>query len=169
MIGKWIGALLIVAGCGAVGFSVASNHRRTEAGLRQLLDALMYMESELNFRLTPLPDLCRLTGVSQKNGVGEAFLQLSQAMENRHSPDVTLCVQKMMSEVELPKLVQEGFQLLGTSLGRFDLEGQVKGIHQVQDYCRRELETMGKNREERLRSYQTLGLCAGAALAILFV
>ena len=33
----------------------------------------------------------------------------------------------------------------------------------------RELEVMGRNQEERLRSYQTLGLCAGAALAILFV
>ena len=169
MIGKWIGALLIVAGCGAVGFSVASNHRRAEDGLRQLNNALSYMESELSFRLTPLPDLCRLTGASQKNGVGQAFLRLSHAMENRQSPDVALCVQEMLSEVELPKPVQEGFRQLGTSLGRFDLMGQVNGIQQVQDYCCRELESMVQNREERLRSYQTLGLCAGAALAILFV
>jgi len=28
---------------------------------------------------------------------------------------------------------------------------------------------MSKDRDVRLRSYQTLGLCAGAALAILFV
>ena len=39
----------------------------------------------------------------------------------------------------------------------------------VRNYCDRELESLGKNGEERLRSYQTLGLCAGAALAILFV
>lgn len=169
MIGKWIGALLIVAGCGAVGFSVASNHRRTEAGLRQLLDALMYMESELNYRLTPLPDLCRSTGNANTHKVGQAFIKLSTALNNQSSAHVSSCVEKILLEVDLPKLVQEGFRLLGTSLGRFDLEGQVKGIQQVQDYCRRELETMGKNREERLRSYQTLGLCAGAALAILFV
>ena len=28
---------------------------------------------------------------------------------------------------------------------------------------------MGKNREEKLRSYQTLGICAGAALTIILM
>ena len=169
MIGKWIGAMLVIAGCGAVGFSVASGYRKAEAGLRQLMDALGYMESELAFRMTPLPDLCRLTGNAQKNPVGRAFAILSQGLERQVSPDVTACVQEMLSQVELPKSVQEGFRKLGTSLGRFDLEGQIKGLQQVRDDCRRELENMSLNREERLRSYQTLGLCAGAALAILFV
>ena len=169
MIGKWIGAMLVVAGCGAVGFSVASGHRRTEAGLRQLMDALAYMESELSFRLTPLPDLCRLTGKAQKNGVGQALLTLAQELESQISPDVNACVHGMLCKVELPKPVQEAFCQLGTSLGRFDLDGQLKGLGQVQDFCRRELENLSLHREERLRSYQTLGLCAGAALAILFI
>ena len=169
MIGKWIGAMLVIAGCGGVGFSLASNHRKTEAGLRQLLDALSYMESELTFRLTPLPDLCRITGTAQKNPVGQAFLQLSKELENHNCPDVGICVTSMLRWLELPKPVLDGFRYLGSSLGRFDLDGQLKGMKQVQDYCRRELETMSQNREERLRSYQTLGLCAGAALAILFV
>lgn len=169
MIGKWIGAMLVIAGCGAVGFSVASNHRKTEAGLRQLQEALSYMESELSFRLTPLPELCRRAGFSQKNGVGQTFRQLARELDSQISPDVEACMHEVLCRVELPKEVQEGFRKLGTSLGRFDLEGQVKGLKQVQDYCRRELEIMSQNREERLRSYQTLGLCAGASLAILFV
>ena len=169
MIGKWIGAILVIAGCGGAGFSVASNHRKTESGLRKLVEALAYMESELSFRLTPLPDLCRLTGIAHKNAVGRALLQLAQELESQISPDVSACVYGMLCKAELPKPVQEGFRLLGTSLGRFDLEGQVKGLQQVQDYCRRELENMSQNREARLRSYQTLGLCAGAALAILFI
>ena len=169
MIEKWIGAMLVIAGCGGAGFSVASNHRKTEAGLRQLLDALSYMERELTFRLTPLPDLCRLTGTAYKNVVGRAFLELSKDLESQISPDVGICVTRMLSRIELPNSVRDGIRQLGTSLGRFDLDGQLKGLKQVQDYCRRELETMSQNREERLRSYQTLGLCAGAALAILFV
>ena len=169
MIGKWIGAMLVIAGCGAVGFSMASSHRRTELGLRHLMDALAYMESELSFRLTPLPDLCRLTGKAQKNGVGQAFLTLSQELESQISPDVSACVHGMLCKAELPKPIQEAFRQLGTSLGRFDLEGQLKGLGQVQDFCRRELGKLSRHREERLRSYQTLGLCAGAALAILFI
>ena len=74
-----------------------------------------------------------------------------------------------LQEGELPKRVREGFRLLGQNLGRFDLQGQLKGMETVRNYCDLELESLGKNREERMRSYQTLGLCAGAALAILFV
>lgn len=169
MIWKWIGAMLVIAGCGAVGFSVASNHRKTEAGLRHLKEALAYMESELSYRLTPLPDLCRLAGSEMKGMIGRAFLQFAGELDSQISPNVSACVNGMLCRIELPGAVQEGFRQLGTSMGRFDLEGQLKGLELVQEYCDRELEKMSQNRDERLRSYQTLGLCAGAALAILFV
>ena len=54
-------------------------------------------------------------------------------------------------------------------IGRFDLEGQLQGLESVRVYCRDQLDNLAKDRDVRLRSYQTLGLCAGAALAILFV
>ena len=58
---------------------------------------------------------------------------------------------------------------MGSSLGRFDLDGQLLGLEAVRVYCQEQLSEMSKDRDVRLRSYQTLGLCAGAALAILFV
>ena len=169
MIWKWVGAMLVIGGCGAVGFSVASHHRKTETGLRQLVEALSYMESELSFRLTPLPDLCRMVGSVQNNQIEQGFLMLSKALERQISPDVGACVSDMLCQQEYPKAVEEGYRLLGRSLGKFSLDGQVKALEQVQAYCIKELESMSQNRDERLRSYQTLGLCAGAALAILFV
>jgi hypothetical protein len=39
----------------------------------------------------------------------------------------------------------------------------------VQEFCQREMEILSTNRANRLRSYQTLGLCAGAAMVILFI
>jgi len=59
--------------------------------------------------------------------------------------------------------------LLGSSLGRFDLKGQLSGLESVRNTCRKTLEEMNRNRDNRLRSYQTLGLCCGAALVILFI
>jgi stage III sporulation protein AB len=58
---------------------------------------------------------------------------------------------------------------LGRTLGKFDLQGQMKGMDTVIAECERELSKLQNNKEERLRSYQTLGLCAGAGLAILFI
>ena len=54
-------------------------------------------------------------------------------------------------------------------MGQFDLSGQLKGFEAVNKDCLRELTDLENNRTQRTRSYQTLGLCAGAALAILFL
>ena len=166
---KWIGALLVIAGCGTVGFSMVWAHKREERLLRSLKGALSFMSCELQYRLTPLPELCHLVSREQNNPVGQVFQCLYQELESQILPDVEYCMNLCLQKVELPKRVMDGLQLLGQNLGRFHLEGQLNGIEMVRDYCDRELESMGKDREERLRSYQTLGLCAGAALAILFV
>ena len=66
-------------------------------------------------------------------------------------------------------IVKDQLLTLGNSIGRFDVDGQVKGMESVRHECERNLQLLQDNRENRLRNYQTLGLCAGAALAILLV
>lgn len=167
---KWIGALLIILGCGGFGFSLAAAHRREEGTLRQLIAALDYMECELQYRLTPLPDLCRAAGQEGKGLVGEVLLNLSRELDNQISPDVASCMNAALASAgDLPRHTGENLRLLGSSLGRFDLTGQLNGLEAVRSNCRRDLEALGDNRDVRLRSYQTLGLCAGAALAILLI
>ena len=169
MMWKWIGAMLVIAGCGTVGFSMARAHRREERLLRSFKGALDFMACELQYRLTPLPELCRLAGKAQKNPVGQTFLRLSRELNSQMMPDVKYCMNNSLRDSDLPKRLVEGFELLGQNLGRFDIQGQLKGMEMVRDFCDRELDSLSMHREERLRSYQTLGICAGAALAILFV
>ena len=66
-------------------------------------------------------------------------------------------------------MVCGGLRNLGISLGRFDLPGQLQGIHTARGECQSALDRLCSNRDNRLRSYETLGLCAGAALAILLL
>ena len=75
----------------------------------------------------------------------------------------------LVQQKNLPRSVRRLLTGLGNSLGRLDLTGQVQGLQAVKAGCARELERLERNRDTRLRSYQTLGLCAGAALAILLV
>jgi hypothetical protein len=58
---------------------------------------------------------------------------------------------------------------LCNSVGRFGMEGQLKGLNTVQLECERQLSLLRNNRDSKIRSYQTLGLCTGAALAILLI
>lgn len=170
MTGKLIGAILIICGCGGMGFAMAASFRREESTLRQLLAALDYMECELQYHLTPLPELCRQAASGRRGAASRILNALATELENQIEPDVHSCMNAALALCpETPRRTREAFELMGMSLGRFDMDGQLKGLEAVRAHCRRELVTLEENRDTRLRSYQTLGLCAGAALAILLI
>lgn len=167
---KIIGAILLIAGCGSVGFQLAAAHLKEEKTLRQFTAILDYMECELQYHLTPLPELCRQAAIQSKGSLNRVFDLLAMELENQMSPDVARCMNFVVAKAEnLPDKTKGLLKSLGRSLGKFDLDGQIKGLESVRAECRRLLSDMEKGKTARLRGYQTLGLCAGAALAILFV
>lgn len=167
---KIIGAALIIAGCGGVGFSMAAAHRREEKSLRQLIRALDFMGCELQYRLTPLPELCRCAAAESGGAVSHLLANLATELEAQVAPDAASCMNAALSKTKgLPQRTRKNLMLLGSSLGQFDLQGQLTGLEAARKQCRRELDELSRDRDVRLRSYQTLGLCAGSALAILFM
>lgn len=167
---KWIGAVFIILACGGFGILLAANHRREERTLRQLICALDLMACELQYRLTPLPDLCRQAGQESRGCVGEVLRRLSDELDSQVAPEVGSCMSAALGAVkDIPSKTEAAFRQMGRSLGRFDLPGQMKGLEALRADCRRELDALSQNKDTRLRSYQTLGFCAGAALAILFL
>lgn len=170
MVLKLIGVGLVIAGCGGVGFKIAANHRQEERSLRQLISILGYMTCELQYRMTPLPELCRRAATGFSGTTGMIFFELADQMDAQVSPDVECCMlSALQKHKQVPQCTRTELELLSKSIGRFDLEGQLQGLAAVRQDCVRMLEELSTDRDIRLRSYQTLGLCAGAALAILFV
>lgn len=167
---KWIGAVFVLVSCGGFGFSIAHNYRRRESLLRQLLTVLEMMEAELEYRLTPLPELSRKAAKDTVGVLRDVFLNMARELDWQSEPDAGSCMRMAIDKCpELPACLRRPLRQLGQTLGRFDLPGQIQGLAGVQDACRREIERLERNRDARLRSYQTLGLCAGAALVILFI
>lgn len=167
---KWVGAMLVMLSCGGCGWSIAAEQRRQEKLLHQLMMVLSYMECELRYRLTPLPDLCRQAGREASGVLGQLFEDLGTQLDGGSSPDALDCMKDVLSaHRELPICIRRLLYQLGRTLGRFDLPGQLQGLAMVQKACRREDKRMAENRRERMRNVQTLGFCAGAALVILFV
>lgn len=161
---------MIVVGCSGVGMSMAWSHRRKGAELRQLLSALEYMQCELQYRLSPLPDLCRQAAAHTTGSIKLLFAALAEELEDQISPDVMLCMNAAVRKAK--NLSDEAATVavnLGKNLGRFDLNGQLLGLESARQACRHALAKVESNQATKLQSYQTLGLCAGAALAILFL
>lgn len=167
---KIIGALLIIFGCGGVGFSMCREHRQLERSLENLAGSLDLMVWELNYRMPPLGELCRTAANAGKGSVSIVLAKLADELEAQVMPDATACMMAALAAVPgIPTQTAEHFKTLGTSLGRFDLQGQIAGLEATAALCRRDLERLSRNRELRLRNYQTLGICAGVALVIILL
>ena len=166
---KVIGAILIVTGFGSVGFVMVATHKRTVKLMQQLIEVLEYMECELSYRLTSLPDLFR-KAVKEESILQRFFETLADELENQISPDVACCVDAALIQInDLPQLVQNGLIAFGRSAGCFDIEGQIKGITSVKENCVSLLAIYSHNQDIRLRNYQALALCAGVAVVILLL
>lgn len=170
MVSKWIGAALIIASCSGWGFQIAAGKRKEEYLLLQLAGILKFMEAELQYRLTSLPELCRMAAGEANGILRGVFLNLYRELTCRKQPDAGSCMYAAIARSkDMPSRIRRLLVLLGQTLGRYDLSGQLQGIQSVQKRCEETLANIRKNRDERLRSYQTLGICAGMALAIILI
>lgn len=167
---RYIGAVLVFLSSGAFGFVLAANCRKEERCLSELVRLLENMQSELEYRLTPLPQICSHLADDASGVLKKVFSKLSRELEDQIAPDATTCMQAAVTAVrELPTAAKDMLLQLGNSLGRYDLDGQLREIAAIKQQCDTKLAHMRDNQDVRLRSYQTLGLCAGAGLAILFL
>lgn len=166
---KLIGAVFMIFGCGRMGWKIAAAYRKEAHALDALCHAFSFMQCELRYRLTPLPYLCEATSAAITGPVSVFFSRLSSELKKQISPDVRCCVETVLSAEKLPQAAQVYLRLMGDTLGQFDLEGQLQGLAYLMDETTTALENHRKDQGNRLRSYQTLGLCAGAAMAILFL
>ena len=164
-----LGAGLLMAGCWGFGWSISASHRAEVRMLRQLLAATQEMEWELRYRLTTVPALCRLAAGKTGGPVQDIFRELGQALDSCAVSEVSGCMNGLLSKSPVPRRVNQCLKELGETLGRFDLESQLLGLQALSHRCRELLGETEANAAERMRTYQTLALCAGAALVILFV
>lgn len=164
---KLFGIVLVIAGCSAFGFKLAADLRLQIKAIRDLIDILNYMECELNCRLTPLPQLCRLSA-EQGKFLKNLFLQFADEMEAQIAVDTASCMEAAIQKSpHISDTIESFLKELGSSFGKFDLEGQLSGIDALRKKCVMQLHALEENKDVRMRNYRTLGMCAGAALAIL--
>ena len=166
---KVIGAIITILGCGGMGLRIATAYKKEFKTLEQLRNGMDFMECELRYRLTPLPELCRGTADATSGAVSAFFRELALALGQQVSPRVRNCVNTVIAGSDLPTVAADYLSELGETLGIFDLEGQLQGIEFIKHRLDQALDHYRKDLGSRIRSYQTLGLCAGAAIAILLL
>lgn len=167
---KLIGGVLIIASCGCLGFYIAGSYHLERQLLEQWIAALDFMQCELQYRMTPLPEICRQAASNGKGKIRMLFACLADELDRQLLPDVHGCVEIALKTIsDVPKSLCDAVKELGNTLGRFDTDGQVRQLEAARQSSRKRLEKLEKGAQERIRAYQTLGICGGAAIAILLI
>lgn len=167
---KLFGAALIILACGGYGFMMANAHRKEVKALQNIITTISYIKCELQFRNTALPELCSRAAKVTQGCISRFFQSLAAELEAQICPDTNECLLNALSRhPDIPPSSTEAIVNMGTTIGVFDLTGQLDGLNRVLLQSEEALSKLTKQQDIRIRSYQTLGLCAGAALAILLV
>lgn len=170
MIYKWVGACLIVSCCAGCGLSV-SNQQKAEmkmlSELRRFLDNIL---CELPYKLTPLPDLIRSASSDVSGKLKRLLEAFAGQLDRQCLPDVSCCMTTVLNGIEVDSVrISRLLVLLGNSLGRFDLAGQLRELTGIQEQCKAVLCEMQAEHDLRFRSYRVLAISAGIALTILLI
>lgn len=167
---KIVGALLVLMGTGGIGYLKCQGYRREISAIGELVTALDWMGWELQDKLLPVQCLCQSAAEHCNGKVQKVLISLGQELENRIAPDVLCCMEIAIKRVDgIPPATKAHLIQLGRCLGKMDLQGQLSSLEGLKVGCEKDLEFLERNRQLRLRNYQTLGFCGGVALVVLFI
>lgn len=170
MIVRLIGACFIILGCGGFGVVLSRNAKNEINALQNFLFAIEYMECELKYRMTPLPNLCLGAASISKGIIRVIFGSLGKKLMQNISPNVSECMNSVLKcNTNIPPKLYSLLINLGERLGKFDLDGQVHVLTSIHELASIELKRCQQGNDIRSRSYKTIALCAGAAMVILLI
>ena len=166
---KWIGAGLILLGAGGFGIGKAARFYRQMRQLRSFSNALEILKCELNYTLLPLPELCRVTA-ERSERVCAGFLRDYARLLEQGSPRKMAAAACLESRVLcLPEEAQTALLDLFSSMGRYALDGENRLLSRTQLRLEAAIRTGEAEKRPMVKGYAALGLCTGAALAILLM
>lgn len=170
---KMLGAACVIFSASAVGFGFSGNVRRQCAQLTALIEALTYLKSEILYRRTPLPQaLGMLAEHSADAAVGGLFAKAAEKLEASCTLSVHAAFRAALGMADglvLSAQTRQALLSLSLSLGQLDLDGQERALELASERLSAQLRLLEQGRSARCRSYATIGICAGMALAVILL
>lgn len=165
-----MGAVLVMAGTVGLGWrGVQRLGERVEA-LRGLQGAVAYLEEELAFRFTPLPQLLEQLSQNRKGAVGAFFGKMGKKMEQCDVP----LRQSWRQAVEetLPMLKDEERQTvaeLGEVLGQYDAQTQAQALKLAGERLAGSYMAAQEERGRLGKVYLALGVAGGLVTVLMLM
>lgn len=168
---RWLGAVMILCASSAVGIRMAGEVRKSLKLYQSLIAGLRQMESEIAYRSLPLGELLASQSEQFPPPLKEVFADASRRIGLSPGVPFGIHMRRAVQTVSdrLPSAMAEILCDLSDQMGREDPAAQTAALEAAADRANRELEEIRRGKKERCRNYETIGVCAGLALAVILI
>lgn len=168
---KLIGAFIIFISGVLIGFQRAAQYGDRPKHIRQWIQALHRLETEINYGFTPLAEALRRTSEAIADPTSTLLAHAADKLQCNDGKSTAICWREAVEEgwdhTAMKAAEREMILQLGTTLGISDRSDQMKhiqlAIHQLQTE-----EMLAKEEQQRYeKMWRTLGALGGALVVIL--
>lgn len=169
---KTAGAVLILLSSGAVGFGFANDIRRQMQQLTALISSFEMLKGEIETRRTPLPAALMLLSSSENREIGQFYKLCAENLIYEYQTSPYLAIKYGLENCRglmISKQARLALLSFGMSLGKLDADSQISAVLLIKSRLEQELDFMQSQAAARAKSYRTIGVCTGLALAVILL
>lgn len=168
---NWLGAVIIVAACSALGINKAFSLDNTEKCYASLISMLEIVKGEICTRRAPMDEVFRVlkedAAKSVKLFVSGVAGQLDVLGEHSFAEIWSGCADKYLPQLSPASLAS--VKSLGSSLGRYDAEMQCAAIERCMAVLTQEQQAFRTGLDASKRMYIGIGSGTGLIIAIMLL
>lgn len=173
MLLKFVGIVFVMSACAMFGFSMSNDYMTRLKNLEQFKKLLLLLQGEIKHNNSGINEAVKRVAEKTDNVMREFLKYVSEVFEqeqltmreawDRGVSDV-LKKRTLLDEKDLLTIKE-----VGINLGVTDRETQIHNIHTCMDVIDMTMNELNVTRGEKCRLYRTLGVMAGAFMAIVLI
>ncbi|MFD2611870.1 stage III sporulation protein SpoIIIAB [Paenibacillus gansuensis] len=168
---RLVGAVIVVAAGTLFGFAQASKYANRPKQIRQLIQALQRLETEIHYGFTPLPEALQSLSAQVPEPLAALFRTASGKLRETEGMTAAEAIQGAIEEVwtrtALGKPERQVVRQLGFTLGISDRDDQIKHVKLAMNQLQSEEAAAREDQKRYEAMWKSLGALGGALVAIL--
>jgi len=164
--------IILLAGAG-VGQIKAKTYDNRVYHLQELITTLKILESEMKYRLDPLPDLLLRVSKVKEGMSSDLLVTAARMLKDQTSLDLSVYWEKAVEiaycDSALTKEDKSIVSDLGIELGKTDVGNQYSLFHRTCSLLEVQVEEAIEEKKTKGKMYKSLGTAIGALIVILFI
>lgn len=170
---KFVGAVLVMLATGGTGIYYSQKFQQRPREIRELLYILNVLENEMAFMSRKLPDAFQNISSQMTYPMESVFRETAAKMKSRQGEELYITwnneINKVSANSSLRNDDLEIMSTLGHTLGRTDIEGQVRCIRLAISQLKNQELCAMETAKKYGANFRNLGILLGLGIVILLI